>query len=241
MNRKPVIGIVPTYNLKNEENDPYQDISKFVRMYDEKIVASGGIPIGLLNSNPSDYLDLCDGYLYPGGNKVNSEYNIIFEDAIKNNKPVLGICLGAEAISIFFNVLEDKNKEPNLNYLEVYNKYKTINPYLRILEESNIHNNYVTKDENSINNAKHTINIVKNSLLEKIYKKEKIDVVSLHSTVINRINSSMISAKSVDGEIEVIEFSNNILGVMFHPEITDDSKLFDWLVNESLKNLKEGK
>ena len=38
---KPVIGIIPTYNLQNEENDPYLDRASFVRMYEEKIVSSG--------------------------------------------------------------------------------------------------------------------------------------------------------------------------------------------------------
>ena len=54
---KPVIGIIPTYNLQNEENDPYLDRASFVRMYEEKIVSSGGIPIGLLHQNVEDYLE----------------------------------------------------------------------------------------------------------------------------------------------------------------------------------------
>lgn len=53
---KPVIGILPTYNLTNEANDPYQDRASFVLMYEEKIVKCGGIPIGLLDQNMEDYL-----------------------------------------------------------------------------------------------------------------------------------------------------------------------------------------
>ena len=34
---KVVIGILPTYNLTNEDNDPYQDRATFVRMYEELI------------------------------------------------------------------------------------------------------------------------------------------------------------------------------------------------------------
>ncbi len=33
---KPVIGIIPTYNITNEENDPYMDQAKFVTMYSKK-------------------------------------------------------------------------------------------------------------------------------------------------------------------------------------------------------------
>lgn len=235
MKQKPIIGIVPTYNIKNEKNDPYQEVSKFVKMYEEKITQAGGIAIGLLNPNPKDYLKLCDGYLYPGGNKVLMEYNMIFEDAIKNNKPVLGICLGAEAISIFLNVLEDKKKEPNLNYEEIYIKNRSQNAYLKKLNEPNIHNNTVTKEEKTIKEAKHKIKIVKNSIMHKIYKEEKIDVVSLHSTGINRMIKKLISATSEDNEIEAIEYNDNILGVMFHPEITEDSKIFEWLIQKSQK------
>ena len=54
---KPVIGIIPMYNLQNEENDPYLDRASFVRMYEEKIVSSGGIPVGLLHQNVEDYLE----------------------------------------------------------------------------------------------------------------------------------------------------------------------------------------
>jgi len=67
---KPVVGILPTYNLKNEQNDPYQDRASFVRMYAEKIKQCGGIPIGLLEQEVSIYKDLCDAYIWPGGNKI---------------------------------------------------------------------------------------------------------------------------------------------------------------------------
>ncbi len=33
-NNKIVVGIIPTYKLTNEANDPYQDRASFVRMYE---------------------------------------------------------------------------------------------------------------------------------------------------------------------------------------------------------------
>lgn len=45
----------------------------------------------------------------------------------------------------------------------------------------------------------------------------------------------LISATSEDNEIEAIEYNDNILGVMFHPEITEDSKIFEWLIQKSQK------
>ena len=86
---KPVVGIVPTYNLTNEANDPYQDRASFVSMYVSKIAECGGVAIGLLDKNVWDYLPICDAYIWPGGNKILKEFYPIIEDAMKNHKPLL--------------------------------------------------------------------------------------------------------------------------------------------------------
>lgn len=91
--KKPIIGIVPT--ISSHEVDPYQERTNFVRMYSEKIKESGGIPIGILE-DPSLYTGICDGYVWPGGNQILFDYYPILLDAIKNQKPFLGICLGAQ-------------------------------------------------------------------------------------------------------------------------------------------------
>ena len=142
---KPVIGILPTYNLVNDANDPYQDQASFVRMYEEKIYECGGIPIGLLHQNMYDYLPLCDGYLWPGGSKVWPDFFPVLEDALKYKKPVLGVCLGLQAIGTFFNLKEAKEKHPeksleeamagnrclkspygpNKNYIKFWDEYLT--------------------------------------------------------------------------------------------------------------------
>ena len=67
LKNKIVVGILPTYNYKNEENSPYNDIAYFVRMYEEKIKECGAIAIGLLNNDISIYKDICDAYIWPGG------------------------------------------------------------------------------------------------------------------------------------------------------------------------------
>ena len=85
---KPIIGIVPT--IKNQEN-PYQDKSSFVNMYAEKILSSGGIPLGMLTRNVDEYLSICDGYLWPGGNKIEWSFLKILEDTIKNNNSSLDL------------------------------------------------------------------------------------------------------------------------------------------------------
>ena len=57
-----VIGVVPTNNIENIENDPYQDRASFVTMYIDKIVKCGGLPIGILDSNIKEYTDSQNKY-----------------------------------------------------------------------------------------------------------------------------------------------------------------------------------
>jgi len=61
-------------------------------------------------------------------------------------------------------------------------------------------------------------------------------VVSLHSIVINRVPKNfVVSAVAEDNVIEAVEYEDNILGVQFHPEIEEDSKIFEWLIEKSKK------
>lgn len=74
--KKKIIGIIPTFNLHDINNDPYQDRASFVTMYIEKIKACGGIPIGILDKDVKEYADICDAYLWPGGVKIRHEFII---------------------------------------------------------------------------------------------------------------------------------------------------------------------
>lgn len=237
--KKPVIGIIPVFNLTNEENDPYKDQAKFVRMYSDLIKEVGGIPIGILTERLEDYLPLCDGYLWPGGNKILYEYVRVIEDAIKSKKPLLGICLGAQAISTYFNVCEDREKEQDKSFKETYDFYKERNPYLEKLKEKNIHSHIVTKEIESIEKAKHKIKIAKNSLLYEMMGKSEIEGVSLHEMSIARVPKNiLVSGYAEDGVIEAIEYTKDnakIIGLQWHPEIVRDTRPFAWLVAASKK------
>lgn len=232
---KPVIGILPTFNWKEEEIDPYKNQVLFVKMYSDNIKQMGGLPIGLLLENIDDYFEICDGFLWPGGNKINKEFYTIFEKIIQSKKPLLGICLGAQAIATYFNILEDKRNKEDLSFEETYQQMKETKPYLQTLKEGNIHNHFVTKEKQSIESAKHQIKIKKDTLLYSIYKTDILNVVSLHNIAIARTSMDMpVSAVAEDKVIEAVEYTKNgaqILGVQWHPEIINDDVLFSWLIS----------
>lgn len=229
---KIVVGIIPSYNLTNEDNDPYLDRAYYVRMYEEMIKECNAIPIGLLDEDINIYLDICDAYLWPGGSKILWNCYPIIEDALKNHKPILGICLGMQAISTYFNIIED-SKKTNLSFKETYDLNKESNPYLNKLDEikQSTHSNYVTKESESIENAKHKIIINDNSFMKDIYKVNEICVPSMHGVEVARTSSDVIvSAKSEDNVIEALEYSkdnNHILGIQYHPELIKDKKVFE--------------
>ena len=134
-----------------------------------------------------------------------------------------------QTINTYFNIQDDLDEENY--YKKVYDKNKKNKPYLVRLLDDTFHRKHVTKDIESINKAKHVINISEDSLLYDIYKSNKIEVVSLHSSVVARTSESVkVTGLADDGVVEAIEYGDNILGVQFHPEILDDDRIFEWLV-----------
>lgn len=231
---KPVIGIIPTYNIKNEENDPYVDQAKFVTMYAKKISESGGIPIGLLEQNMEEYMNICDGYLWPGGVQILRSFYPIIEDCIKKQKPLLGICLGMQAIITYFNILEDARNIPKADLETVYKENKEKNPYLVKVEDESMHLNIVTKEKESIEKASHDVFLKKESIFYNIFNSNCLSIPSMHSFTIARIPKDLqIVGKASDGTIEAVEYTKNdsfLLGIQGHVELLEDSKVFDWLV-----------
>lgn len=234
---KKIIGILPTYTF-GKTNNQYDDVYKFVSMYSAKIFQSGAIPIGILLNNEEldeSILDECDGFIIPGGNRVYSFIHKVIYHCLKKNKPVLGICLGAEAIDIFSDIYE---RTKNIDDFPVeYDKLNKENDgtLLKKLEgESyNLHSRDVTYDDTET--ARHMISIKKDSHLYNIYG-EKRNVVSMHSYDFKMIgNEFEVTAFAEDKVSECIEFKDKnyfILGVHFHPELETDSKIFDYFINE---------
>ncbi len=239
---KIVVGILPTF--VSSDTNPYANRDTFVKMYQKAIIDCGGIPIGILDDNIDLYLQLCDAFVWPGGNIMKMEFFPLIDDAIKNNKPILGICLGSQSIATYFNILSDQKADTSKNLYETYCSNKLDNMYLKKLEDLKLknHNHIVTTEEDTILAAKHKINITKDTFLYDIYKRDSIDVVSLHSFEIPRLSSDVIvSAKSDDDVIEAVEYHKNnsyILGLQYHPELIKDYEPFKWLIKNAYNKYK---
>lgn len=165
-----------------------------------------------------DYvLNLCDGFIIPGGSYFYKFDEYVINHAIKYNKPLLAICLGFQAICSMFS--ENRNKFDMTKKLNNDNHCGPAHEYI------------------------HDIDIKKDTKLYEIIGESKIPVNSLHHDYINFTpipNNLTISAySSEDNIIEAIELKDHkfFIGVEWHPEYLMDTpsiKIFDAFI-ESIK------
>lgn len=160
-------------------------------------------------------VDICDGLVVTGRSiDVNPKY------------------YGEEATGA--RNFEDYDWEDELDFSLIKSFYKANKPILGIcagIQSINVCfggslyqdiQNHSSKEELK----RHSINIEKNSFLEKCYKTNKIEVNSFHHQAIDRVAQDFkVTAISEDGVIEAIEY-NKILGVQWHPEQMMDIDFF---------------
>ena len=241
MQDKVIIGIMP--NLSKSDDDYFLEQEKFVRNYGNRIFGCGAIPIGIL-INKDDVseasLDLCDGFLLPGGSCVDRTWYEVINYAIKKNKPLLGICLGSQALSIYGALIDQVSGDYGIDDLmKVYVQTKKANDNMmtKDLPKDNMHLHEINKD--NIDTARHDITINKDSILYDIYKQDTISVVSLHNHDYRFCGRDfMISAKASDGVSEGIEYKDKnyfIVGIHFHNELDKDPKVLKRLIKECQK------
>jgi len=195
-----IIGIIcrPDKNITNKNvfiiNEKFKDI----------ILTFRCIPIGILPNlkninkklNKKEIEDLekiltiCDGFIMQGGDNYYDYDRVILKYAIKNDIPVLGICLGCQIMASLY--------EDNLKIID-----------------KNIYNNHNANEE-----FVHNIIIDKTSKLYSILKKEKIMVNSTHDEHIVDPGIYTVTSYSEDGIIESLEYTKNKfnIGIQFHPE-----------------------
>ncbi len=223
---KPVIGILATSNYMLT-NDTFQDTYRYGNNYVKRIVECGGIPffIPLVNEEIiPDTLDICDGLLLPGGDRVRPVNFKIIDYFYEKGKPILGVCLGMQTIAMYSVNIENDNIKKIIKQIDNGVDHWPVE-LTRDNNDSVVHKDYVLKDTKFF----------------EILKQEEIIVNSVHKNTITEVGSEFrVSIKSEDGLIEGIEHKDSnkfIIGVQFHPEILPQFKcIFDKFILECKKN-----
>ncbi len=212
----PVIGITC-----KREDLANKSINRLDHDYIDAVCKSGGLPIILPvlkdDSVFKDYVRMVDGIIFTGGGDVSPLYfdeepikevtSIcpdrdkteieLFHHAHKKGIPILGICRGMQLINIALGG-------------DIYQDiYKEVPGAIGHVCESTLRDGH------------HTIDIIKDSRLYEIMRREKLIVNSFHHQSVKNLGKGLKATSFArDGLIESVESAtgNFIMGLQFHPE-----------------------
>lgn len=218
---KPIIGII----ARPDKNENHQ-IFYIHKAVSDAVIKKGGIPLVIIptmietfydkNINNTkkmtieefedtlDIINKCDGIIFQGGDEF-YDYDLkILNYTSKNNIPILGICLGMQAMSYFFDgEVEDL---PNLNHKskEKYVHEVIINKDSKLYEILNVdkikvnsrHKSYVVKTKLDVS-AKSTDNII-----EAVEKKDKKFFIGVEWHPENMIAYDIVQSKLLTSFID---------------------------------------
>ena len=156
--------------------------------------------IGILNYDNdlinTNILSICDGIIFQGGSDIHPYHFQILDYAIKNNIPVLGICMGHQIIGLYSQNTTDEQELIKVeNHNDKQKKHK-----INILPNTNL---YKIFGSELIVNTRHK------EAVRKINKPFKI---------------SALSEDNVIEGIEYIDNNHFVLGVQFHPEDLENTE-----------------
>ena len=171
--------------------------------------------IGILNYNntqiDTEIIDKCDGIIFQGGTNIYPYHFQILDYAIKNNIPVLGICMGHQIIG-----LHSINSNTDKDLIKINN-----------------HN-----DKEKIHTIKTIPNSIINKILgdnPKVNTRHKEAV----ATVKEPFKITALSKDNIIESIEYIDNKHFVLGVQFHPEDLENTEnLYNYFIKEILKRKK---
>ena len=234
---KPIIGLAPTARLF-QGNDPFQDQYIFVNNYAKRILENGGMPMGLTGIDgcvPAEALETCQGFLLCGGGKLWPYHLQVVEHAVQTGKPLLGICLGMQAICAYFRVREAARQRGGGDTLALFAALKE-EGYMFNLPVA--HHWDVPITYTNIPDTKHPVDLTPGSYLRTLVGQARIEGASLHHYQVNGVAADLtVAGRSADGAIEAVEKAPAILGVQFHPEVDETlGCLFRDLVEKSCRS-----
>jgi gamma-glutamyl-gamma-aminobutyrate hydrolase PuuD len=217
---KKVVGIVPTARLF-QNDDFYADNYVFVNNYIKRIAENDGIPVGIVSEDGyaiEPQLQLCNSFLICGGGRIYPYHFQVVDYAVRNNKPVFGICLGMQVICSYFQVLEESSRRKYQGSL--LGLYEQMKKEGYMFTEPVEHHWDVAMTRNNIDDTKHRVIIKEGTRLYGLVKSNAIMASTMHKYRIRSAPESLIvSAKAEDGTVEAVEYGENIIGVQFHPEV----------------------
>ncbi|MCI9084480.1 MAG: C26 family cysteine hydrolase domain-containing family [Bacilli bacterium] len=243
MKDKIRIGIVVKRTIE-DKNRPFYDKYCFVNNFAKRIKKAKGIPYGILfpdSDFEEEYLDIYDGFLLASGSQIEPYHLATIHYAIKHNKPVLGICLGNQALGIYSQIIDKlKNNNIELTYENIINYYKSNSKDEIYMTKIKGHDPEPTFYNHSISKSKHNIYLKPKSLLYNIYDRDVIKEPSLHNWILNDSGTTFeIVGESSENYIEAIEYKDKnyfIVGVQYHAELEDQNDiLFSKFIKESIK------
>lgn len=224
---RPLIGLTTNY----------EGIDATIRnVYYKQVIKAGGVPVLIppVADRPTlvNTLEHLDGLILTGGGDINPLWSgeepvpqlhhinatrdlaelLITRLSFRRQIPMLGICRGIQTLATALGgkVIQD------------------INPSIKIKHDQDADRTEPT----------HSVTLLPNSELKKIYGKSRLFVNSFHHQAVGDTGKHFqIAAKSADGVIEGIESSEfkSLLGVQWHPEWLGDEglKIFQWLVDKA--------
>ena len=237
---KPIIGISANEIADAGEVLHHLPVTYLPAGYVKAVQEVGGMPLVLPISDKLDakrYVDMIDKLILTGGQNVSENFYTdidvdesplamlerdefelaLIEEAIKQKKPIFGVCRGMQLINVYFGGtlhkdLSLRNPEP-VKHMQA--------PVERWV-------------------ATHDVELEDDSKVLSIYGKIT-QVNSFHFQSIDKLGKGLkITAKSPDGIIESVEsISDNppILGVQWHPDfsydvLTHEKEVFRFVVEK---------
>jgi len=168
-----------------------------------------------IDTNKLDYiLNKCDAFIVPGGTYGYNLDEYVIKHAIKDDKPLLAICLGFQIMCSMFA------------------KNRTCFDMTKRLDSE--------KHMGKAREYVHKVKINDHTKLREIIGKDEIQVNSVHHDVVNfEMNTLKINAISDDGIVEGVEYPNKkfIIGLQWHPEYLNDENSKK-LINYYIKNIE---
>lgn len=222
---KPLIGI--STNFLTVDKGKFLGMERVYvnKDYVDVVTEVGGIPlllppvedIGIIRQ----YVQLCGGFILSGGGDINpilygeaphpllEEIHtaldraqwLLTEEILKTEKTLLAICRGMQLLNVVSGgtLWQDRSEieQPTLLHSQNGPRWDVF----------------------------HTVSVVKDSMLERIYGKE-IKVNSFHHQCLKKIGHHLkVTATASDGVVEAVELTDRPfgLGVQWHPEMLQHS------------------